>query len=517
MTLRPTHYSLRAQLLGGIALLLLIVSMFLLFYFPTRMEKVSYHWIVARAEGMADLLANAAAPGLEFEDTENVRNLLLGLDRAGDVQYAQVIKADGSSLTSWTSSEWGGKKIPAPARVGDDTIHEEQNGVLKVDAPIRSKSGARGVLTVGFSLDQLETDRRDQLKGVGFASFGVFLIGLVISFAIGTLLVRPIRAMTDVALRIARGDLNQPELLMDRRDEVGQMATAFNQMLRVMRDLADSADRMAQGDFSARTRISGMVGDAFERMREAQLLVVRQISETSAQLASAAAQIYAAAQEQEATAAAQSSGVAEVSSTIQSLLDSAAHIAESARGVFTNAELTNRTADEMSKRISELANHTNRIAEILEVIRDIADRSDLLALNASLEATRAGEMGRAFSLVALEMRRLAERVTASVGDVKTLVADIRAFGNSTVMTTEEGRKLADSTTGSARQITLLTQQQRSGTEQVSQSVTQISALLSQSVASAHQTRSAAEELKGQADRLAELVAKFRIDLAEGVL
>src|SRR5205823_4647601 len=95
-------------------------------------------------------------------------------------------------------------------------------------------------------------------------------------------------------------------------------------------------------------------------------------------------------------------------------------------------------------------------------------------LNASIEASRAGEAGRSFSIVAAEMRRLAERVTASVQDVKSLVDDIRSYGSATVTATEEGRKLAEGTTDSARQISMVTQQQRTGTEQVTESMKDIS-------------------------------------------
>jgi methyl-accepting chemotaxis protein len=259
--------------------------------------------------------------------------------------------------------------------------------------------------------------------------------------------------------------------------------------------------------------MEGSVAAAFNRMIEGQRAIVRQIGETSVQLATAASEIYASAQEQQATATQQSAGVEEASQTMQSLLESAAHIAESARGVLANAERTRETTDGMSKRFAELTGHTNRIAELLEVIREIADRSDLLALNASLEATRAGEAGRPFSLVAAEMRRLAERVTASVSDVKSLVSDVRAFGSSTIMSTEEGRRLAESTTESARQITLVTQQQRTGTEQVSQGMRDITAALTQSVSAATQIRSSTEALKAQADRLAHMVGRFRIDAA----
>ena len=100
---------------------------------------------------------------------------------------------------------------------------------------------------------------------------------------------------------------------------------------------------------------------------------------------------------------------------------------------------------------------------------------------------------------------------ASVGDVKTLLADIRAFGATTVMAADEGRKLADGTTESARQITLVTQQQRTATEQVLQSMQQITVILSQTVQSVQQARSAVQMLKTLADQLADLMTRFRVD------
>jgi methyl-accepting chemotaxis protein len=201
----------------------------------------------------------------------------------------------------------------------------------------------------------------------------------------------------------------------------------------------------------------------------------------------------------------------EVRRTMMTLLDSASHIAESARGVLENAERSKDTADTTSARITELSRHTSRIAEILEVIRDIADRSDLLALNASLEATRAGEAGRAFQLVAGEMRRLAERVTASVQDIKSLVADVRASGASTVMANDEGRKLTDSTTESARQITIVTQQQRTGTEQVSEGLLHMTNLVNQALAATQHTRVSAAMLKDHAESLAAVVSRFHLE------
>lgn len=297
-------------------------------------------------------------------------------------------------------------------------------------------------------------------------------------------------------------------------DEAGILAEHINELLDLLSKLSRAAGAVAGGDLGVKIGGRGDLPDAFRDMIQNLQSMVREIRETSVQLATAATEIYAASQEQEASATSQSTAMVEISRTADSLSEAAAHVSDAVAGVLSNAERTLGTTEQMVVRIGELSSHASRIGEILEVIRDVADRSDLLALNGSLEACRAGEAGRGFSLVAAEMRRLAERVTASVQDVKTLVTDIRASGSSTVMATEESKKLAESTTEAARQITLVTQQQRSGTEQVSQSVKDIAQVLAQAVAATTQTRTSAEDLKAQADRLAGLVKRFQLDGAK---
>jgi methyl-accepting chemotaxis protein len=296
-----------------------------------------------------------------------------------------------------------------------------------------------------------------------------------------------------------------------QNDEVGILASRFNDLLDTLRDLSAAAGALAKGDLEIRLEGEGDVATAFRQMIDSLGQIVRQIHETSVLLAAAATEIYAASQEQEAAAASQSTAMVEIRQTMESLFEAAAHVSESVRGVLSNAERTLETTDRMVIRIGDLTTHAGRIGEILETIRDISDRSDLLALNGALEASRAGEAGRGFGLVAAEMRRLAERVMSSVHDVRSLVGDIRASGSSTMMATEDSKKLAASTTDAARQITLVTQQQRSGTEQVLQSVREIAETLTQSVAAMAQTRASAEQLKSQADKLSSLVLAFRIE------
>jgi methyl-accepting chemotaxis protein len=321
----------------------------------------------------------------------------------------------------------------------------------------------------------------------------------------------PVVRISEALARVGEGEVSAaPRVAVFHHDEVGALARNYNIMLEQLRLLARRTNEVSKGALDVEIDVRGDLGDAFRGQVESLREIVGHIARSAAQLASAASEMYAATQEQEATAQQQSVGVEEVSRTMASLLVAATHVTESTMGVLTRAERTRETTTRTAERIAELSAHASRIGEILETIREIADRSDLLALNASLEGTRAGEAGRGFALVAGEMRKLAERITASVIDIKKLVSDVRASVSSTVIATEESTRLAEGTTESARQINLVTQQQRSGTEQAGQSMRDVASMITQSLAATQQVRSLAEDLKVQADNLNGLVARFRL-------
>lgn len=466
--LQPRNWSLRTKLTGVIGIVVIAGGLFQWFYFPERMETVAFERAQRRASLIANVVATSIGPGLEFGsqlgDFTAVQDVLDQLE-GSEIQYAAARDTDGN--------------LVAQLNYRNREQHTESDtniDVVDVDRAVKGVDGASiGTLTIGLSLAEMIDDKRQAQVTVLFVTGVLLVLGLFMSVVFYAFVARPIERVRDAAMRMANGDLSQEEIAANGKDEIASMSRAFNILVTEQRN------------------------------------VVRQISATSHQLASAAAQIFAASQEQEAAAQQQSAGMEEVSRTMDSLLESAVHISEVSQGVAENAEKTRGNIANLAEKVGELGGHTRRITEILETIREIADRSDLLALNASIEATRAGDAGRGFALVASEMRRLAERVTASVEDVKNLVADIHTYGSSTVMATEDGRKLADNNSISAKQIRLVTDQQRSATEQVTESMKEMSSVLTQSAAATQQGRSLAEELKRYADQLADTVSRFRLE------
>ncbi|MCA9698584.1 MAG: methyl-accepting chemotaxis protein, partial [Myxococcales bacterium] len=193
------------------------------------------------------------------------------------------------------------------------------------------------------------------------------------------------------------------------------------------------------------------------------------------------------------------------------LAGSATQIAAAVTGVQQNAERNLANSDEMTREINELSARSQGIGELLELIRDISDRSDILALNGALEATRAGEVGRGFALVSGEMRRLAERVSGTVAKVRDLVADINVASVSTVMASAHGRDLAEDTTRAAREIADEIRRQSGETEQALAGVGEVAGLLEQIGQGTHQSRRIAEGLGLEAANLEQLLDHFDLD------
>ncbi|RYZ06806.1 MAG: HAMP domain-containing protein [Myxococcales bacterium] len=462
---------------------------------------------VVRAELLSSELALAAAqlsptesvvPLLESFEKRGIQGAILSSGRAEGAEAATRALAAEPSLGRWLQAQSvrvgaaARARIDLPYVVAFHRVDPQRIAVVVHTAPVSASSSFVWSSLVFTIL--------------------VCVWAPVCAYALGRAVSRPIGKLTAISRRIVeQGDLKEiGTVAVSTNDEIGVLTDKVNDVLDLMRDVSVAAHAIAKGDLRAVVEGTGELPDSFRGMLESLRGMVTQIRETSVDLASAAAEIFAASQEQEAAAASQSSAMVEISRTMDSLSESAAHVSDAVQGVLGNAERTLHNTDDMVRRIGELTGHANRIGEILEVIRDIADRSDLLALNGSLEASHAGEGGRGFALVASEMRRLAERVTASVSDVKKLVSDIRDSGSSTVMATEESKKLAEGTTDAARQITFVTQQQRSGTEQVSQSIKGIADVVSQAVSATSQTRTSAQSLKTQADKLSALVKRFEL-------
>lgn len=335
------------------------------------------------------------------------------------------------------------------------------------------------------------------------------------------------RVMDD--LRRVLADLEQEErqLLVTRAGEAEAAASAARGTI-IFGTLLALLVASAAG-FSITRSLTRQIGTAVQRVRS-----------SSTELESAANQQVSGANESATATLA-------ISTTMSELLVSSRQIAESAQHVAQIAEDTSKAAkagDQTVQRASEsvggikrqvdlivscmldLGKKSRQIDGVLEIITELADQTNILAVNANIEAVGAGEAGLRFGVVASEIRRLADRVSGSTKEIRGLLDDVRSAVNTTVLATEGGSKAVDAgsrqflevnaaleqivglvvtTNAAAREIELSTKQQSTAVEQVTVAITSVAQANKETEASATQTLQTATELTGLSRDLIRLV------------
>lgn len=271
-----------------------------------------------------------------------------------------------------------------------------------------------------------------------------------------------------------------------------------------------SARRIADGDLAIDVEGDSEVSETIRRMLKGLRRMVLEIRRNVADLTAAATEIAAMARSQQEGSVAQASAADEVNATLAALRKASAGVSQIADEVHEAIEATENSSQTAAVRLGELAGQARRIDEIAEMIREIASKSEVLALNAALEGVRAGERGRGFSLVAEEMQGLAERVTRSVADVQKLTRDIDDASKGTVEATQQGAARAASATASSRRIRAVAHQQQESVGQAAAAMAEVAQAAASTSASSRQTLEATNGLARLAGTLESLVAEFEL-------
>jgi methyl-accepting chemotaxis protein len=360
---------------------------------------------------------------------------------------------------------------------------------------------ARGMIGIQTLADRV-LDSGD-LSTVDFEVRGVEG-GLNHSFTMLTNQLRRVAVMSHI---IANDNLQNRALDDDLPGELGE---TYGAMVQHLRQLANNARQVSRGDLTVELEGGGDLGSSFNEMVDGLRELVEEIVQSALQISSASEEMLQVLREQQNAARDQARRIEATKKSMHELLDSADAIARSARTVSSAAEKTRDKNKQIGQRIATLEQQSDRIREILELIRNIADRSDLLALNASLEGQRAGEAGQGFTLVAHEMRRLAENTKESVGNVKSLVSEIGDSASGASEASREGLELSEKTTNESREITEVSRRQKEATEDVSEAMEELTTLVNHGVAGIRQVTHAASDLAALAERLGDLVDRFEV-------
>ena len=371
-------------------------------------------------------------------------------------------------------------------------------------------------------------------------------------------------AVQGLALFALHPDLAAPDLLRAVAATLVVMAIAWaaswgvvRGLVRPLEALASSADVVTSGDLTHQVDRAGpgevgLLADAFAAMLDALHRTLSDLREAAATLEREAVDIHGGVTRQAATASQQAAAIAQTSTTAAEIAQTAKQATRHADSVIAMTARSEELSEEGLRAVEEavrasgalgdqvkriaatmadLGERTLQVGEIIASVKDLAEQSNLLALNASIEASKAGEHGRGFAVVAMEMRHLAEQSRQAAVQVRAILSEIQRGAQEAGGATAEGTKRATAAVGlarrsgeaieglalviresslAARQIANNTRQQTIGVEQMVAAISELSSALNETAHGSRAIEQGAATLSEVARRMGEAVRRYRV-------
>lgn len=523
-----------------------LVALILAFSFGSEVEKLLKEELTSRGRMAALALANTSASHVFAQDFGSLETLATAT--LADVPGAAyvVVRGERGEMLASAVQEAVGKarpdavplsEIDPETRFLQRTVTLAGQEMLHVVALVSFKSRGEsqymdpfglnptagvgtaairllGSVEIGFPLADLHgrinaASRRS--LALAALVFGACLLAMIPLARVTT---RPLGQLSKAALGIAQGDLRQ-EVKRVGDDEVADLGRSFARMVSELQsmlgELKEAAAALAQES-------DAMLGAATKQAAMA--------TEQSASVSQMNASIREIAQTS-STATDHADRVIEVTQTAEESSRAGEGIVEEAVGSTTHVE---QHVSAISSKLGDLSGRVNQIGDIIATVKDLALRSNVLALNAAIQASRSGEQGASFSVIAREMRALAEQSSGTAGEVPKLLGEIVEYTQAAAAATQQGAEKARSTAAlarragatignlanvcresatAARQIAESSRQQATGVNEVVTALAQLARTAEGNVEGSEEMRRVAERLKVVSGRLTRLAERYR--------
>jgi methyl-accepting chemotaxis protein len=513
-------------LTGGLVATLLSVV------FTVQMRDALRSELASRARVVSIQLASNLAAATSARSQVTLQQAADATVRdVGEVAYVVVRDAQGEVLAvSADKSYPGADKVEASplAQAVEREVTVAGRQVLETSSPILfgtaedprqpSAQGTRtrvGSVQVGIQMESLTHSVSAGVLRAAIIGLAALALCLVAAAMLSRLVTVPLERLTGMAAGIAAGNLRQ-QIDVHASDEIGELAQSFGKMARTVTDMvadlrsaAADIEREANSALTTSSQQSAMAHEQASAISETSTTVA-EIAQTAKQATSYADSVISGTQRSEA-----------LSTEGQKV------VAESVAGMEKLGEQVRAIA----VAITELNERTLQIGDIITTVRDVAEQSNLLALNASIEAAKAGDHGRGFAVVAMEMRALAEQSKVAANQVRALLGEVQKGTKAAVAATDEGSRRAQAamalaqsagsailglaevikeSSAAARQIAGNTRQQTIGVEQIATAMSELSVAMADSVSGTRQIEQVAGNLSNLSKKFSELVGRYQL-------